>query len=583
MDEFNGKYKSLEKAFIAKFLGTNGDKELKKSLLLMQKRINADNAQKNQKQKERINDLVIREKNYDEAKLEVLKCFSSVLGGNFQSRMNELIRISEGGLQHIFGINKLQTFRTITASHTEVDEGKDRHELPIEISVDTFQWECPLFIDNEMDPMILITRDEDQGLKPVLSGFDKTITERMINCPLNALYIDEFTEKLKVFIDPSLSLKSYRASLHPSHPIQKSPFTRKKIIGAIPLGENDKHVNMANWSLMKIMTGGKNLGDIHLWFFVLYRLIKTGKIPFLKDVEPLVEAQVKYRFTHYTTSISLSNLSNFPQTKVFYPTAAWTCLITPFLIPQIPSNLNLFYIHLSHYQELLQIIDLFDIELPKNFQSFANRMEIFTHLLSYFKRNPKSLPMYKNGIQKASVFLQVAKDSDMSSGGVCGNLFIPIDGEIRDEDRMKCVQRLSNECYKAVQDGKITLDELAWLIDFVDVQKNLSDINIVPLIKGQPTTTDSTTSSTTTSTVNNFWKEWDDNVDKFNVTINAKTCRPFYYIREGVTWLDELGTILNTSGPMLSLDKHFGNFVDVYQRYPNRDEYILFLYRKICL
>ena len=579
LEEFNLKYDSLEKAFIARFLGTDGDKELRKSVLLMQKRINSDNARKAIKIKnEKINDLVIRDKNYEEAKLEALKYFSSVLRGNFQSRINSLIRMSDGGLKQIFDINKLQTFRAYTASNTEVNEVDNIQNLDIESSVGHSHWECPISIENEIDPMILITIDDedDQGFKPALLGFDKMMTERMLNCPLNALYIDEFIEKFRAFIDHPISLKSYRASLQSSNPIRKSPFTRRKIIGAIPLGENDEHVKTANWSLMKIITGGKNLGDVNLWFFVLYQLIKTNKIPFLKDIEPFVEAQAKYRFTHFTTSISLSGLSNLPQTRVFYPTAAWTCLISPFLIPKISSKLNLFFIHLNHYKELVCILDLFNIELPKEFQSFVNRIEIFAHLLTYFKRNPKLLPMYKNSIQSASVFIRVAADSDMTSGGVCGDLFIPIDGEVRYENQMKCVQQLSNVCYNAIQDGKITLDELIWLIDFVDVQKNLTDIDVMPMIYGQPTNTGGIT-------VNDFWKEWDANIDKFNVKINEKTCRPFYYIREGVTWLDELNTILDTSRPILSLDKHFGNFVDAYNRYPNRDEYILFLYRRICL
>ena len=62
-------------------------------------------------------------------------------------------------------------------------------------------------------------------------------------------------------------------------------------------------------------------------------------------------------------------------------------------------------------------------------------------------------------------------------------------------------------------------------------------------------------------------EEWDANIDRFNVTINENTCRPYYYVREEVTWLDELSNILDTSLPILSLDKNFSNFVDQYRRY----------------
>jgi len=173
-------------------------------------------------------------------------------------------------------------------------------------------------------------------------------------------------------------------------------------------------------------------------------LIKNNQILYLKDIELFVEIQVKYRLTHYTTSIFLSGLLNLPQTRVFYPTAAWSCLISPLLIPKIPPNLNLFYTHMNHYKELVHMFDLFSIELPNGFQPFANRIEILAHLLYYFKRNPKQLSLYKNGLQYAILPIHIDENSEMSSGGICGDLFILIDGKIDDEVRMKCVQSLSN-------------------------------------------------------------------------------------------------------------------------------------------
>jgi len=121
----------------------------------------------------------------------------------------------------------------------EVNEVEDIQDLNIESFVDHSQWECPIFIENEVDPMILITEEEDnddnngQGTKPVLLGFDKSMTERMLNCPLNALYVYEFVDKFKSFIDHEISLKSYRASLQTTNLIQKFPFTRRIITAAI--------------------------------------------------------------------------------------------------------------------------------------------------------------------------------------------------------------------------------------------------------------------------------------------------------------------------------------------------------------
>eukprot|EP00833_Pecoramyces_ruminatium_P005300 jgi/Orpsp1_1/1179332/evm.model.c7180000068922.1 len=580
LDEFNDKFDSLEKAFVARCLGTDGDIELRKSVLLMQKRINANNVKKPENINDKIDQLLIQDKNYDEAKEEAVKCFSSILSNDFQSRINLLIRMCDGGLKQIFDINKLQTFRELTAYYIPVNEVDDIQNLDIQTTVQDSTWECPISIDNEIDPMILITVEdavEDSNFNPLLIGFDKHVTEKIINSPLNAMYIPEFLEKLKSCIDHSISLKNYRASLSTSNPITKSPFTRKKIIGAIPLGENQEHVNAANWSLMKLITGGKDLGDKNLWFFVIYLMIKNGLLPYLNEIEPFVKAQVLYRFQNYRTSISLSGLSNLPQTKVLYPTAAWTCLISPFLIPKIPQYMNLFFIHLIHYRELLEILKLYDIQLPSSFQSFADRSEVLSRLLSFFKKNPKLLVMYKKGLNYSTISIHIDENSPMKYSGMYGDLFIPVDGEINDEERLKCIQGLPKICTDFVNEGRITLDELSWLLNFVDVQKNFSEMNVTALIDGM------NESDKNKKKVSNFWKAWDDNIDKFNVKISKNTCRPFYYVRSGVSWEMELRNVIHASRPILSFDKYFGCFVESYNQYPTKDEYILYLYKRACL
>ena len=577
MEEFNDKYDALERAFIARLIGTSGDQKLRISVLKMSKRINANNIMKDENKNKRIDQLVLQDRNYDEAKEEAIKCFNTVLGGEYQSKINLLIRMCDGGLKQVFDIDKLQTFRAYTADDTEVNEVDDIKDLDIESSVENSQWECPISIDNEIDPMILVTTNQSD-FTPVLVGFDKNTTERIVNCPLNALYIPEFMEKLRSFIDHSISLKNYRSSLETSNPIKKSPFTRKDIIGAIPLGENKEHVNAANWTLMKIITGGKNLGDVNLWFFVLYKMIKDGTVPYLKDIEPFVKAQVIYRFLNYTTSISLSGLSNLPQTRVFYPTAAWTCLISPFLIPRIPMKLNLFYVHIGHFQELLDILNMFHLELPSKFYGFATRVEIFTRLLAFFKRNPRLLDTYKESIQNATVFVHVDLESPLKAGGLCGDLFIPVDGEINEKEQLKCLQSFSQFGYQYLKEGKTTMEEIIWLLNYVNVQKNLTDMDVELLINGK----DDDSNGDIISNVSEFWKEWDDNIDKFDVKISENTCRPFYYVRPGITWLDELGKIVDISKSILSLDKYYGEFVNSYHQYPTKNEYILFLYRRIC-
>ena len=575
--DFNKNYESIEKAFIARLLGTKGDIELRKEVLLMQRRINKNLAKevKTEKKTTLLDDLLLKDQNFELATNELCNNFNIIATTDFSQKINLLIRMSDGALKQMFNINELQTFRKNIASNTKNVEINDIENIDIESSVKDIKFECPISAENETDPTILLTLpNENEELKPLLLGFEKVSLEKILNCPLNALYNDDFINKIKLYIDHPISLKTLREAEEKGYPFEKSPITRKTIIGAITLGESEEHVKCADYNLMKLLTGGKNLGDRNLWFVVIWILVKKGIFPYLKDIEPFIKAQVIYRMKNYTTSISLSGLSNLPQNKVLYITAAWSCLMSPFIIDKIPSNCNLFNVHLTHYKELVEIINLFNLQLPKNFEKFANRMVVFSYLLYFFKRNTKLLENYVNGLKYNTIIVNVDESSPLNAGGIVGEVFIPIDGEINEENRMKCIQKLPKICLEFINEKKISIDELSWLMSFVNVQKQLSDIKINDIVhlneKDIPK-----------PTINSNWKRYDDNIDKFNqVKISPKTLRPYYQINEKETWKDSLSKIVDINLTIISGHKEYGNFIIHYDKYPTLDEYLLLLYRK---
>lgn len=575
--DFNKNYESIEKAFIARLLGTKGDIELRKEVLLMQRRINKNLAKevKTEKKTTLLDDLLLKDQNFELATNELCNNFNIIATTDFSQKINLLIRMSDGALKQMFNINELQTFRKNIASDTKNVEINDIENIDIESSVEDTKFECPISTENETDPTILLTLpNENEELKPLLIGFEKVSLEKILNCPLNALYNDDFINKIKLYMDHPISLKTLREAEEKGYPFEKSPITRKKIIGAITLGESEEHVKCADYNLMKLLTGGKNLGDRNLWFVVIWILVKKGIFPYLKDIEPFIKAQVIYRMKNYTTSISLSGLPNLPQNKVLYITAAWSCLMSPFIIDKIPSNCNLFNVHLTHYKELVDIINLFNLQLPKNFEKFANRMVVFSNLLYFFKRNTKLLENYVNGLKYNTIIVNVDESSPLNAGGIVGEVFIPIDGEINEENRMKCIQKLPKICLEFINEKKISIDELSWLMSFVNVQKQLSDIKINDIVHLDE-------KDISKPTIYSNWKRYDDNIDKITqVKISPKTFRPYYQINENETWKDSLSKIVDINLTIISGHKEYGNFIIHYDKSPTLDEYLLLLYRK---
>ena len=575
--DFNKNYESLEKAFIARLLGTSGDIELRKEVLLMQRRINKNQVKENKDEKKTtlLDDLLLKDQNFELAKNELCNNFNIISTTDYSQKINLLIRMSDGAIKQMFNINELQTFRKNIATVSKNLEINEIENIDIESSVKDIKFECPISAENETDPTILITLpNENEELKPLLLGFDKVSLEKILNCPLNALYNEDFVNKIKLYIDHPISLKTLREAEEKGYPFEKSPITRKTIIGAITLGESEEHIKCANYNLMKLLTGGKNLGDRNLWFVVIWILVKKGIFPYLNDIEPFIKAQVIYRMKNYTTSISLSGLANLPQNKVLYVTAAWSCLMSPFIIDKIPSNCNLFNVHLTHYKELIEIINLFNLQLPKNFEKFANRMLVFSTLLYFFKKNPKLLENYINGLKYNTIIVNVDESSPLNGGGIVGEVFIPIDGEINEENRMKCVQKLPKICLEFINEKKISIDELNWLMSFVNVQKQLSDIKINDIVNLDE-------KDITKPKIYSNWKRYDDNIDKFNqVKISPKTLRPYYQINENETWKDSLSKIVDINLPIISGHKEYGHFINSYEKYPTLDEYLLLLYRR---
>lgn len=66
--------------------------------------------------------------------------------------------------------------------------------------------------------------------------------------------------------------------------ILKNPFTQNRLLGTIPLGTHKSHIEVGNYTLAKLITGGRILGNLNLYYAVIWYLINEGEIEFLKPI-----------------------------------------------------------------------------------------------------------------------------------------------------------------------------------------------------------------------------------------------------------------------------------------------------------
>lgn len=174
-----------------------------------------------------------------------------------------------GDLSNSFDINQIQTNKLKFA--VEVKQGELINNVEI-AKLTTNIIECPIIMDEDV-PQILVDAGE-----PVLLGFDKKIVDDIAACPLRILNYPEVKAKLKSRISHFIGTKL-------NGKLFINPFTRNKVLGAIPLGCHESHVEVGDNTIAQLVSGGKYLGNLSLYYAVVWYLINEGQIEYLKPIK----------------------------------------------------------------------------------------------------------------------------------------------------------------------------------------------------------------------------------------------------------------------------------------------------------
>jgi hypothetical protein len=137
--------------------------------------------------------------------------------------------------------------------------------------------ECPILNEDDV-PQILI----DEGL-PILIGEDKFVVDDIVSCPLRILNYPQVKAKLKARLSNYVGVMGIKLNF--DQDLKKNPFTQNRLLGSIPLGTHKSHVEVGNATLAKLVSGGKILGNLNLYYAVIWYLIQEGAIEYLKDIE----------------------------------------------------------------------------------------------------------------------------------------------------------------------------------------------------------------------------------------------------------------------------------------------------------
>jgi hypothetical protein len=91
---------------------------------------------------------------------------------------------------------------------------------------------------------------------------EKNIVDDIAACPLRLLNYPDLKLKLKSRLNNYVGVMGIKAKFDKD--LLKNPFTQNRLLGSIPLGTHKSHVQVGNYTLAKLISGGKILGNLNL-------------------------------------------------------------------------------------------------------------------------------------------------------------------------------------------------------------------------------------------------------------------------------------------------------------------------------
>jgi hypothetical protein len=223
-------------------------------------------------------------------------------------------------------------------------------------------------------------------------------------CPLRILNYPEIKAKLKSRLSNYVGVMGIKAQFDKD--LLKNPFTQNRLLGSIPLGTHQSHVQVGNYTIAKLISGGKILGNLSLYYAVIWYLIQEGSIQYLKDIEKNATEHLIFRLRNSKSYASLCGQAQFVTTELHTDVAIWFCVNSGYL--NQPTDRDTFRFHCYNMEPMIKITEALGYQNDKGLMGHFHRTKTLLNLLGACKglkthhekktfRN-MLLGLYQNGV-----------------------------------------------------------------------------------------------------------------------------------------------------------------------------------------
>jgi hypothetical protein len=488
---------------------------------------------------------------------------------SFEGRVNHLIAMCEGSLAHSFVLTDVKSNRARRAVVNTSAEDLPAEGTDPGATAECPTVFCPILFDDTSDVVILLKRPD----APLLAHESLTTkdVDDMTNMPLNGLFKPEFFAALRGCIDSVVSLEAYRLGR-----FEQSPTTRAELVGAVALGAHPEHAKSTDWTLAKVLSGGRLLGNPDLWF-ALFRLA-AQQVPFLSDVRSHVDAHMKWRLQHKQTYASLSGLSTFVCAPVPLGVACWHVVHSFLADPETRGKTDPFRTHLGVLDKLRDLYGLLDYPTHPQVPVHLARTRFLLSGLRASKASPSAFTAQSRRTQalvQAHLTLDVSAFSEEF-----------VHRELCDAAQSYAVLLTDGPCAEPFSDGSASDKDKEYALSASEKVSLQRLINPNKSAKDIPLPHDWSPTPLAELVLPKQWTapEAEDPVlAGVRVPICPHTMRPWTTVRSetGVeSWKDASTRVFGPLEQQLNVTKLYASFVCKHLTFPTRDELIAYIWNR---
>jgi len=439
--EFEAEFDSIFSDVLAKMMGASNNIKIHDEILQLQKRLLIDmkrvpndfdyQGMIESFEKKDIGNMINSCKNLNEL------AEASAAKLTWPPKIYRLLAMTSGSLGSVFSISALgSSFNADRVRRADVVQSFETTSADNIDDVSSPTFLCPISYEEEKD-IVLLIKNPDQ---PILAGLEKDTINSILTSPLNALRYPEFIKTLISIIDHPISLRSLKDAEESGYSMEKSPVTRAPILGGLVLGPSEDHCKATNWTIAKLLSGGKATGNPDQWFELIWYLVETGKIPYLNEILPHIRAHMLFRCKSHCGTASLTNIPYACIYRVPVGIAAWFTLCFPLYQR---NDIDILSCNSIGVSVLIKMVELCEYPLPDKIKEYALAHTMDERVKFMFRKNNRSI--LDNLIPIAYNCVKINDPSVLDKYRTLIHFipeYIPIDGEPDPVQREKFLKKL---------------------------------------------------------------------------------------------------------------------------------------------